>query len=275
MGHDLIVSGNRAEAWKILLSEDTPRLAILDGTLPWMSGPEICRQLRAIDGNPYVYFILLISSKEDIVEVLEAGANDYISKPFDSIELKVRIRSAMLQDQLRSCLVKADFRASHDALTGLFNRAFILEIVAKELIHSSRTGSSLGVIIADMDHFKEINDQYGHLAGDDVLRSVANTISRVVRPYDAVGRYGGDEFLIVLPECDLEMSRQAAERIRRMLEETAVVTREGQVRITMSFGVTACQGATTASIDDAFKLADESLYRAKCQGRNWVDPSRN
>jgi two-component system, cell cycle response regulator len=270
-GYDLIVCGNGGEAWKILQREDTPRLAILDRVLPDMSGPQICRQLRTIDRQPYVYVILLSSRKEDIEEVLEAGANDFIAKPFDSNELKVRIRAAELQDQLRTGLASAEFRACRDNLTGLFNRGGIFEILAKELIRSSRTGSNLGVIIGDLDQFKEINDQYGHLAGDDVLKSVANAILGMVRPYDAVGRYAGDEFLIVLPECGQEMALKAAERIRRVVDETPIVTREGPVRVTMSFGVAAAQGLTTSSTDHVFKLADESLYRAKRKGRNWVD----
>ena len=203
--------------------------------------------------------------------ILEAGANDFIAKPFDSNELKVRISAAKLQDQLRSGLASAQFRACRDTLTGLFNRGGILEILAKELIRSSRTGSTLGVIVGDLDQFKEINDQYGHLAGDDVLKSVANAMLGMVRPYDAVGRYGGDEFLIVLPECGQEMAQKAAERIRGVLEETPIVTREGPVRVTMSFGVAAARGLTTTSTDHVFKLADESLYRAKRKGRNGVE----
>lgn len=272
LGYALTVCQNGGEAWRILQSKDAPKLAILDRFMPEMGGPEICRRLRALDGHPYVYVILVTSKKEKegIAEGLDAGADDYIVKPFDPNELKVRVRAAVLQNQLRSALTLAEFRASRDALTGLLNRASILEILTKELIRSSRLGSPLGVIIGDLDHFKKINDLHGHLAGDAVLKGLAKKLVAAVRPYDAVGRYGGEEFIIVLPDCDAEMSRQAAERIRRVVEETPVVARGADLRITMSFGVAAFRGGTTISADHAVKLADEALYRAKNRGRNRV-----
>jgi two-component system, cell cycle response regulator len=275
-GYNLTVCRDGGEAWRILQSKDAPKLAILDRFMPKMGGPEICRRLRALDGHPYVYVILVTSKKEKegIREGLDAGADDYIVKPFDPNELKVRVRAAVLQDQLRSALTLAEFRASRDALTGLLNRASILEILSKELIRSSRLGSPLGVIIGDLDHFKKINDLHGHLAGDAVLKDLAKMLSAAVRPYDAVGRYGGEEFIIVLPDCDTEMSRQAAERIRRVVEETPMVAGEADLRITMSFGVAAFHGGTTISADHAVKLADEALYRAKNGGRNRVDLCR-
>ncbi len=276
-GHDLVLCHDGGEAWNTLQSQDAPKMAILDWIMPTISGPEICRRLRSLHSQVYVYVILLTSrkGKEDVVTGLEAGADDYIVKPFDLNELRVRIRAGVrmveLQEKLRSALAVADFRASHDPLTGLWNRGAIMEILAKEMARGNRQGSSTGVILADIDHFKRINDQYGHLAGDGVLKDFAVKIGSAVRPYDSVGRYGGEEFIVVLPDCDSLVAAGIAERMRRALEEEALETSEGSINVTISLGVASAVGDKQEITDDLIRRADEALYRAKSLGRNRVE----
>jgi two-component system cell cycle response regulator len=275
-GHDLVLCHDGGEAWNLLQGHDAPKMAILDWIMPTMSGPEICRRLRSLQNQTYVYIILLTSrkGKEDVVTGLEAGADDYIVKPFDLNELRVRIRAGVrmveLQEKLRSALVVADFRASHDPLTGLWNRGAIMDILSKEMDRGNRRGSATGVILADIDHFKQINDEHGHLAGDGVLKRLAEKVGSVVRPYDSVGRYGGEEFIVVLPDCGLEEAGRVAERMRRIMEENAVETSEGAISVTISLGVASVVG-DKENTDDLIRRADEALYRAKSRGRNRVE----
>jgi two-component system, cell cycle response regulator len=275
-GHDLVLCHDGGEAWDTLQGQDAPKMAILDWIMPTMSGPEICRRLRSLQSQAYIYIILLTSrkGKEDVVTGLEAGADDYIVKPFDLNELRVRIRAGVrmveLQDKLRSALAVADFRASHDPLTGLWNRGAIMDILNKEMDRGNRQGSATGVILADIDHFKLINDEHGHLAGDDVLKLFSAKMGSVVRPYDAVGRYGGEEFIVVLPDCGAEEAGRVAERMRRVMEEDALDSREGSIRVTISLGVASVVGGNE-NTDDLIRRADEALYRAKNRGRNRVE----
>jgi diguanylate cyclase (GGDEF)-like protein len=276
-GYEVTTCDNGDQVLAVLQEPDAPKLAILDWVMPGISGPEICGKLRGGCHDPYVYVILLTSrnQKEDVVEGLAAGADDYLTKPFDANELKVRVRAAArvveLQDQLRSALELAEFRASHDALTGLPNRASVMDVLGKELTRAGRENSSVGVIVGDIDYFKKVNDTHGHLAGDAVLRSVAHILQQGVRPYDTVGRYGGEEFLVVLPGCDSEMCATVAERMRRMIEETPLMTSEGIFRITMSLGAAAIHSWEGLSADEAVRLADGLLYQAKDLGRNRVE----
>jgi diguanylate cyclase (GGDEF)-like protein/PAS domain S-box-containing protein len=165
------------------------------------------------------------------------------------------------------------FQASHDGLSGLWNRSAILDSLHKELERSRRQGAALSVLMADIDHFKLVNDQFGHLAGDAVLRQVSNMISASVRPYDSVGRYGGEEFLLVLPGCDAQNAGQMAERLRAKISAEPIATAEGAFAITMSFGAASTDGQGETSVDALIRAADEALYRAKNLGRNRVERS--
>ena len=276
-GHEVIVCENGAHAWKVLNAEDAPRLAILDWMMPEMEGVIICRLIRKRENQPYVYIILLTSKnrKEDIVEGLEAGADDYMIKPFDVHELKVRVRAGCrivtLQDQLMSALSDSEFQASHDPLTGLWNRRAILDILEKDRDRSVRSREPIGVIVGDLDHFKQINDSYGHLAGDAVLREAARRMSGVVRPYDSIGRYGGEEFLIVVPDCDSDGVLSIAERIRAALAEKPLITPEGIISVTMSLGVATQFPDESCDVPFMIRAADEAMYQAKNKGRNRVE----
>jgi two-component system cell cycle response regulator len=276
-GHQVVACSDGAQAWQVLSAEDPPKLAILDWMMPEMDGVTLCGEIRKPEKHPYTYIILLTSKnlKEDVVAGLEAGADDYIIKPFDVHELKVRVRAGTrivkLQEDLLAALSVSEFQASHDALTGIWNRRAILEKVQQELDRSSRNGTNLGLVIGDVDYFKKVNDNYGHLAGDAVLRELAKRIDSSLRSYDSVGRYGGEEFIILIPGSDGADAAELAERLRASFEHLPVQADEGEFRCTMSFGATALDGRADFGLNSLIKEADEALLLAKSRGRNRVE----
>jgi diguanylate cyclase (GGDEF)-like protein/PAS domain S-box-containing protein len=183
---------------------------------------------------------------------------------------KVQRERERLIAELTAARESLQFQASHDKLSGLWNRSAILETLGKELARSVRSGKPVGLVLADIDCFKQVNDEYGHLAGDAVLREVSEKLEASIRPYDYVGRYGGDEFVIVLPGCGPEEAHHMAERIRELFNDNTLRTSEGDFRITMSLGVIAAQGVSAGSVDALIRSVDEALYRAKQAGRNQV-----
>jgi diguanylate cyclase (GGDEF)-like protein len=274
-GYEVTVVANGTEAWEILQSDDTPRLAVLDWMMPGLSGPEVCRLVRQKAGRQYTYVILLTSrhEKEDLIVGMEAGADDYLVKPFDNNELRVRLRPGQRIIELQAELLAAQEalreQATRDSLTKLWNRHAIFEFLSQEIARSYREGVPLGVLISDIDHFKKINDTHGHMAGDAVLREVAVRMRAAVRTYDAVGRYGGEEFLLILPGCDCETALLTAERMRENLQQSPIRLPEGTlVTVTASFGITSLPRGRQTSPETLVRLADEALYQAKQQGRN-------
>jgi len=218
--YEVSVACDGSEAWAMLEQPDAPALAILDWMMPGLTGLDICRLVRKQNREPYTYILLLTSKslKEDVVEGLEAGADDYVTKPFDQNELNVRLRAGRRIVELQAELLKAreELReqATHDSLTRIWNRPAILEILRREMGRASREAVPLSVVMVDLDHFKVINDTHGHVAGDAVLREAVRRMHASMRSYDAAGRYGGEEFLIVLPRCDRDSSCKQAERLR-------------------------------------------------------------
>jgi len=278
-GHEIVACADGNEAWAAFSREDPPKMAVLDWIMPGRDGIEVCRAIRRQEDQRYTYIILLTgkNAKEDVLEGLEAGADDYIVKPFDPNELRVRIRAGAriinLQEQLFSSLKLSEFRATHDSLTGLLNRGALLEAINKELARAGRELSALGIFICDVDHFKGINDQWGHQTGDIVLRELANRIRSSLRTYDVVGRYGGEEFVGALPGCDLSEAAALAERLRAAITDSPIVTPQGPVSCTVSFGVTALDCWDDRDLDSLLRQADSALYRAKKDGRNRVEVS--
>ena len=275
-GYEVTIAANGMEALRELQAKDCPRLAILDWMMPEVDGVEVCRAVRKRVGESYVYIILLTAKTHpaEIIEGLEAGADDYIIKPFDIHELKARLRAGRrileLQEQLVSVGEKLRVQATHDSLTGLLNRMAVLETLDKELARSFRQKSPVAVTMADIDHFKSVNDTGGHLMGDAVLREVAARVQKSVRVYDAVGRYGGEEFLIVSPGCNLEEAAKQAERIRADIAAQPLCVPDHPIAATMSFGI-AVGAADILQPNDLLRLADEALYTAKKTGRNRVE----
>ena len=273
-GYDVAVAEDGNAAWEHLTSPDAPRMALLDWMMPGQNGVDVCREMRKVRPEPYTYILLLTAkdAKESIVEGLESGADDYLTKPFHPQELRARIQVGSRLLDLEDSLVQAReamrYKATHDALTGVWNRGTILETLDREVVRSSREGLSLGVLIADLDHFKSVNDTYGHLTGDAVLREVTKRMLADVRSYDAVGRYGGEEFLILLPNCDHAETEEKAERLRSAIIRDPVETESGQLKITVSIGGVATCSWPDNSASQFLQMADSALYRAKEDGRN-------
>src|SRR5690242_13517970 len=203
-GYEVIAVANGREAADQLCPASGPRLALLDWVMPGLDGPSVCREVRKRKEQTYVYMVLLTSkeSKEDVVAGLESGADDYLTKPFDPEELKARLRTGLrildLEDRLVEAREEMRFQATHDALTSLLNRGVIMDLLGRELARSRRENLSTAILMCDLDHFKSVNDTYGHVAGDEVLKETAKRLLGSVRSYDFVGRYGGEELLIVL-----------------------------------------------------------------------------
>jgi len=276
-GYDVMVACDGAEALELLQREDAPGLIILDWMMPGMTGVEVCRRIRQRDSEPYTYILLLTSKneKEDLIEGMDAGADDYITKPFDQNELQVRLRAGIRLVDLQSQLLKAreDLReqATRDSLTRLWNRSSILGELTRELARSEREARPLGVVIVDLDHFKQVNDTYGHLAGDAVLREAARRMQNGIRQYDSIGRYGGEEFLILFPSCSEEDCVAQADRLRKQLAQTEMSVNDSLLRVTASFGVTIAMPGEMRTQEALIRKADEALYVAKRSGRNRVE----
>jgi diguanylate cyclase (GGDEF)-like protein len=276
-GYEVIVAQSGLEASKILMSPDAPKLAVLDWMMPDLDGIQICQMIRRNKPEPYTYVLLLTGKRtqSDIVAGLEAGADDYVTKPFDAAELKVRLRTGKrilyLQEQLISARESLRDQATHDPLTELWNRAAILEILSSELGRAQRQGASVGISMVDLDHFKAINDTHGHQTGDEVLRRVSQALHSAVRRYDSVGRYGGEEFIVVMPGCDVSNALAHAERLRKTIAAITIQVPSAELQLTASLGVTVYDDQNSVEAFDLIQAADMALYRAKHDGRNRVE----
>jgi diguanylate cyclase (GGDEF)-like protein len=276
-GYEVVVTRNGEEAWEALRLEDAPRLAILDWMMPGIDGVELCRKIRTEIWEPYTYIILLtaLHRDEDLVTGMEAGADDYITKPFKASELRVRLRAGRRIIELQSELIEAREvlreQATHDPLTGLWNHTEILRILKRQLSRAEREGGDLSVIMADLDHFKKVNDNHGHMAGDTVLRLASRRMLSQVRDYDYIGRYGGEEFLLVLPGCDRESAAELGERIRLSICGECMDIPDGMVPVTISIGVATHRCGKKCDVDALVRAADEALYCAKKNGRNRLE----
>ena len=273
-GYQVTAAADGLEALRILESREAPSLAVLDWMMPGMEGPVVCRRVRENINLPYVYILLLTArnQKADILMGLESGADDYLTKPFNAQELRARLhvgqRILNLQEKLIIAKEELYFRATHDALTGIANRGVAMDALLREQSRQVRESGSFGIILADIDHFKYINDKHGHLCGDAVLKEAAGRMFDCARPYDTMGRYGGEEFLIVVPASVLSGPLELAERMRIALESRPFITEAGEVQVTASFGVAVSSKENPIESQRLLRLADDALYCAKKYGRN-------
>lgn len=280
-GYQVVACENGSEAWAVLQRDETLRLAILDWMMPELDGIEVCRRIRNRNGGPYVYVLLLTAKgeREDIIAGLAAGADDYLTKPVYPRELELRLRTGRRILDLQSDLIAARdalrVQATIDPLTGVSNRRAIMETMEHELFRASRQMLPVAVVLTDLDNFKSVNDRYGHLVGDAVLIEAARRMRQTIRPYDTLGRYGGEEFLVVTPGCDLSNAARIAERLRVALASSPIETPSGSIVVTGSFGVASSAAESIADAGCLIRAADEALYRAKGKGRDRVevDPS--
>lgn len=274
-GYKVIISNNGQQAWNSFQKDDIP-LAILDWMMPKIDGLELCQKVRQLKKNNYTYIIMLTSKdrKEDILEGFRAGADDYIIKPFDALELRARLQTGKrivdLQNQLIQSNLKLKELAREDSLTKLWNRAAIIQLLEDELHRSQRENRPVGIILVDIDYFKNINDTYGHLVGDTVLLEVTARLKQKIRRYDKVGRYGGDEILVVLPNCGLIEVEEVAERLRLSVCKSKIQTDVGSLDVTLSLGAFSSEKQLDISAENLIKASDNALYQAKRSGRNCV-----
>jgi two-component system, cell cycle response regulator len=273
-GHDPVVAADGAAAWEALQQPDPPRLVLLDWNMPVLDGLDVCRRLRASGSSdpPYVILLTSRSEKGDIVRGLDAGANDYVAKPYHHEELQARLlvgqRTLVLQASLLAVQKELAEQATHDHLTGMLNRRAILERLAEELTRATRQDVALSVGMCDVDHFKAINDTHGHQAGDDVLRGFTASVQAQLRKYDSVGRYGGEEFLVIAPGVRGREGARLFERLCDRISRVAMPTPGGAISVTVSIGVAVAGPSST--VDTLLAAADVALYRAKAGGRNQV-----
>ena len=274
-GYEVVVARDGIQAIGALLQDgDAPRIAIIDWSMPGRTGLEVCRQVRLNSDRAYTYLIMATSRgrREDILEGLNAGADDYIVKPIFAAELRARIeigkRIVKLQEQLLGALTSARHQATHDSLTGLWNRAAVLEQLTAAMSRCDREGAQIGLLLTDIDHFKRLNDTYGHQGGDAVLRHVARLMRCAVRVYDAVGRYGGDEFLVVAPDCDLYDVTQLGERMCELIRQTPLSLGRATEQVSISVGAISCKNCSPGQESRIIDEADTALYQAKKEGRN-------
>lgn len=265
---------NSSEALGIMGAPGAPELAVIDWMMPGMSGLELVVRMRREERGrrPYLIMLTARSSRDDIVSGLESGADDFLAKPFDPEELAARVKAGLrvLEMQRRLCETRRvlEYQATHDQLTGLLNRMAIIGLMEREFSRESRFGEGLAVAICDIDHFKQVNDSFGHLVGDEVLRKISLRLKSGLRDDDAIGRYGGEEFLVVAPGAGRAGAEKLFRRLRESVCSSPVPSKSGPVPVTVSIGVKV--RGKEAGVDEVINAADQALYRAKKDGRNLI-----
>lgn len=287
-GNEVVVTSDGTQAWEELGKPGGPCLAILEKKLAGLDGMEICRKVRARASEDYIYLFLATAQghAQEITEGMQAGADDFLTKPINADELMVRLRIGKrfleMEDELRKAQGAIRYQTSHDPLTGLVNRPAVIDALKRELARARREGSPIGILLAEVDHLKEVNDKHGHAAGDAVLREAARRIRLMVRPYDTVARYGGEEFLVIVPGCDDKSSLSQGERIRAAVAGESMdlsewgsysSAKEGKFRVTLSLGVATADRANEA--EPLLRAAESALARAKQAGHDRAELATN
>jgi len=273
-GYEVVPAANGAEAWQAMQQPDAPRIVILDWMMPELDGMELCRRIRKVETDQPPHIIMLTSKgeKADIITGLEAGADDYLAKPFDAGELRARINAGRRLIEMQNKLLDARnalaHQAAHDSLTGVLNRRAILDALTRELARERRISSGLTVGMCDVDHFKQVNDAYGHQVGDEVLCGLVRLLEGSLRQYDYLGRLGGEEFAVIASNIKGQAVSFVYERLRTAIADNPIPTRQGNLWITLSIGVAVWHGNMTEN--ELLAAADAALYEAKNRGRNRV-----
>lgn len=276
-GFHVISAENGEQALNIFKKQYIP-IILTDWIMPKMNGVELCRAIRDIEAPGYVFIIIITArdSRDDIVKGLEAGADDYVSKPFYPPELLARIKTGIRILELERSLRKANEEIKRlsitDPLTNCYNRGYLMEHLPKEIKRAIRYKHLLSLAITDIDHFKRVNDTYGHQAGDKVLKYFVELIISSIRNSDWVARYGGEEFVVVIPETGIDGAVEMAERLRKTVASTGIDIGDKKINITASFGVACFDPNKTEEITPDYLIneADRMLYEAKREGRNRV-----
>ncbi|HEY1250399.1 MAG TPA: diguanylate cyclase [Thermoanaerobaculia bacterium] len=273
-GYEVWPARNGVEAWNRLSSEKTPIVAILSWQMDAMHGIDVCRRIRLQPELPTAYVLLIAENRgsESLLEGLNAGADDFLFAPLDAVEARARIRNGAriveVEEALRASQQALRVQSTRDGVTGVWNHAAILDMLSKERERARRKSGSVAIVLADLDETRKVNENLGHPIGDEVLREAARRMNSSVRPYDAVGRYGGDEFLIVLPGSDGLGALTVAERIRESFSKRPIHTSAGPVPMTLSLGVASEGGEAITDSAALLQAADSALKRAQQNGRN-------
>ena len=276
-GHETVTAQSGDEAWRVLNDADPPSLAVLEWALAGADAPTLCTRLRDRPDAPYVYTIVVSrgAGEREAQIALECGADDFVSRPLEHNLLKLRLRAAehiiTLQQDFRESRQALEYKSTHDCLTGTWNRAEVLGILDREIARSQREGWPVSVIMIDVDRFKDVNDTYGHLAGDAALREITARIMTSLRPYDIIGRYGGEEFVLVLGGCSPRNALALAERLRELVADGPIELSGQEATVTISMGVATWSSSEYGDIQSLLRAADAALYRAKRSGRNRVE----
>jgi diguanylate cyclase (GGDEF)-like protein len=278
LGHQWTAAEDGEAGWECF-TQDKPNVLITDLMMPEVDGLELCRRVRADTtraGYTYIILVTVLGDRQDVVRGMEAGADDYLVKPLGLFDLQARLIAAQRVTDLHAELdrhrAELAHLARHDPLTGLGNRRSLQQDL--EVLHarSRRYGRRFALAMCDIDRFKSYNDTHGHQAGDQALRAVATTIARELRGGDSVYRYGGEEFLLVLPEQTLETALIAVERVRSAVERLAIPQPAAgpDGRLTLSAGIAAFDPGEAPTAEALLGQADAALYRAKSAGRNQI-----
>lgn len=261
---DILVSGERVVE---VSKESKPDAILLDIMMPGIDGFEVCRLLKEEPETKDIPVIMVTAKTEgeDLNKAFELGAFDYIKKPIDEVEVIARLKSAL---KYRSQQKNLEEMAMKDGLTGLYNHKLIIELFNKECDKASRREESMAFVMLDIDFFKNVNDTFGHGAGDDVLKELADILENNIREGDIVGRYGGEEFCIVIPNTTENEVYKICERIRKAVEEHIFKTDEADIEITISIGACIKHPDNTLDCKEVITTADKALYIAKNSGRN-------
>jgi two-component system, cell cycle response regulator len=275
-GYEIVEASDGAQALA-LVAEFAPDLILLDVMLPDIDGYEISRRIKGSDSMPFIPIILVTArdSTQDKVAGLDAGADDYLTKPINFPELEARVRSMLrikrLQDELEEKNRELERLSISDGLTGLYNHRHIHGLLGEEFERTERTNDRLSVAMFDLDRFKAVNDSYGHQAGDRVLVQMAEILGESARDIDRLGRYGGEEFMALLPETGVDDAVVFVERVRREVARRMFdIGRDEPLRMTVSAGLACYPHELVDSPETLVRLADEALYAAKAAGRNRV-----